>query len=64
MSKSLFVTLSDIVDELEHCIRELDSSPYRDRLEDIVRRLDSVIDRTVGITEEADVSTTREPDAR
>lgn len=46
---SLFTTLCDICDELERTVRELDSGPYRDRLEDIVKRLDAATDRTIGL---------------
>jgi hypothetical protein len=51
MESSIFVTLCDLTDELDRAVRDLPSGPIRDRLEDLVQRLDGVIDRTVGVVE-------------
>jgi hypothetical protein len=54
MQPSIFATLCDVVDEFDCYVRDLESGPQRDKLEDLVRRLDAVIDRTVGVTEVLD----------
>jgi hypothetical protein len=51
MHASIFSTLCDIVDDLQHYVRALNAGPTRDHLEDLVQRLDVVIDRTVGVVE-------------
>jgi hypothetical protein len=51
MKASIFDALCNVVDDFEHYVHDLPSGPQRDQLEDLVRRLDGVIDRTVGLTE-------------
>jgi hypothetical protein len=51
MHASIFATLCDLTDELDRAVRDLPSGPTRDRFEDLVQRLDALIDRTVGVVE-------------
>jgi len=51
MQASIFSTLCDITDDLSGYVRDLPSGPERDQLEDLARRLDGVIERTVGVVE-------------
>ena len=51
MTPSIFATLCDVADDLDRYVRDLPSGPDRDKLEDLGRRLDAVIDRMVGVTE-------------
>jgi hypothetical protein len=51
MKPSIFSVLCDLADDLQRTARDLDAGPQRDRLEDLVQRLDAVIDRTVGVVE-------------
>jgi hypothetical protein len=48
---SIFSDLCDVADGFERYVRDLESGPQKDTLEDLVRRLDAVIDRTVGVSE-------------
>jgi hypothetical protein len=48
---SIFSDLCDVADGFERHVRALESGPEKDRLEGLVRRLDAVIDRTVGVTD-------------
>jgi hypothetical protein len=51
MHASIFATLCDLTDELDRVVRDLPSGPTHDRFEDLVQRLDALIDRTVGVVE-------------
>jgi hypothetical protein len=51
MPTSIFADLCDAVDDLAAYTRDLPAGPQRDQLEDLVRQLDAVIDRTVGVVE-------------
>jgi len=51
MQASIFSTLCDITDDFSRYVRDLPSGPERDQLEDLARRLDGVIERTVGVVE-------------
>lgn len=51
MSKSIFTTLCDLCDELDRLQRDLEPGPVADRLRDLVKRFDAVIDRTVGVVD-------------
>jgi hypothetical protein len=54
MTKSIFADLTDIADTLSSYTHDFPPGPQRDKLEDLVHRLDAVIDRTIGL-EQADV---------
>jgi hypothetical protein len=49
MPPSIFVTLCDILDDFDAYVRDLPLGPDADRLGALVRRLDAVIDRTIGL---------------
>jgi hypothetical protein len=49
MEPSIFTTLCDLVDELDTYVRDLEPGSVRDRLAHLVQRLDSAIDRTIGL---------------
>jgi hypothetical protein len=51
MTASIFADLCDVTDALSRYTRDLASGPERDRLEDIIQRLDTVIERTVGVSD-------------
>lgn len=49
MPPSIFVALCDILDDFDAYVRDLPLGPDADRLGALVRRLDAVIDRTIGL---------------
>jgi hypothetical protein len=49
MQPSIFLTLCDVVDALDSYVRAMPLGPDADGLSAIVRRLDDVIDRTIGL---------------
>jgi hypothetical protein len=51
MPTSIYTDLCTVADALAAYARDLPAGPQRDRLEDLVRQLDAVIDRPVGVTE-------------
>jgi len=51
MKKSIFADLCDIADTLATYTHDFPAGPQRDKFEDLVRLLDGVIDRTIGVSE-------------
>jgi hypothetical protein len=51
MIPSIFATLCAVADALDRYVRDLPAGPERDKLEDLGRRIDAVIDRMVGVPE-------------
>jgi hypothetical protein len=51
MKKSIFADLCDIADALTTYTQDCPAGPQRDTLDDLVQRLDAVIDRTIGVSE-------------
>jgi hypothetical protein len=51
MSRSIFSTLCDLVDQLERVTSSLESGPVKDQLERLLEPFDALIDRTVGVEE-------------
>jgi hypothetical protein len=58
MPASIFADLCDIADTLSTYTHDFPAGPQRDKFEDLVQRLDAVIERTVGVVE---VTTPSEP---
>ena len=50
MDKSICADLCDIADTLSTYMHDVPAGPQREKLAELVQRLDGVIDRTVGIT--------------
>jgi hypothetical protein len=48
---TIFEALCAINDDFAGIAMRMESGPEKDRLEDLVRRLDEVIDRTIGVEE-------------
>jgi hypothetical protein len=51
MPLSIFAALCDVADAFDTYVRDLESGPQRDYLEGLLRQLDAVIDRTIGVEE-------------
>jgi hypothetical protein len=51
MHKSIFADLCDIADTLSTYTHDFPAGPHREKLAELVERLDAVIDRTVGVVE-------------
>ena len=51
MIPSIFATLCDVADAFDRYVRDLPAGPERDKLEDLGRSIDAVIDRMVGVPE-------------
>ena len=48
---TIFEALCAINDDVAGIAMRMEPGPEKDRLEDLVRRLDAVIDRTIGVKE-------------
>jgi hypothetical protein len=49
MALTIFATLCDICNDLDRAVNNLKPGAPRERLEELVKRLDAAIDRTIGL---------------
>jgi hypothetical protein len=46
---TIFSDLCDVCNDLDHAVLALDPGPVQEQLEQLVARLDALIDRTIGL---------------